>query len=102
MNKQSTSISITRFAFARELPDFFSDVHATFKPGSLTILYGPNGVGKSTLLRLIQARVYPGEIVSGKLTLADTQYTLGTMYEHLPIRLVQQNIQSMIRSIYWL
>lgn len=54
------------FAYPDSASDVFSEFTYDFKPGSRTAVIGPTGVGKSTMIRLLLALLYPR---SGKITL---------------------------------
>lgn len=53
------------FAYPRSAP-VLRDISASFEPASITAIIGPNGVGKSTLLRLLLNLLTPS---SGSVTL---------------------------------
>lgn len=59
------SISIAEKRFPGTTPPLFVDFRLEIAPGSVTALFGPSGVGKSTLLRLIAGidRDFAGTIV---------------------------------------
>lgn len=87
------------FKFHKDAPYFFHNLSVVFKPKQLNFIQGQNGVGKSTLLRIMRGVIYPQERAQGTITINNTKYTLTkSSYSALQKRvsMVQQNIQVML------
>src|SRR5438128_1462020 len=68
-NRQENSVEIKNLYFNRNGRPIFDGVNLSIPKGKITAIMGPSGTGKTTLLRLIGAQLYPnkGEIyVSNK------------------------------------
>lgn len=66
-------LSVTELDFSYNNREILNQVHFGLKPGKILAILGPNGVGKSTLLRCINA-IHPPRtgtiIVDGEEVLA--------------------------------
>ena len=80
------------FKFNHGQEPFFSDVSCDFKPGVVHVVRGRNGVGKSTLLRLLQGLVGPDEQVTGTVMLGNRVIDMAQRPELLT-RLVKKIVQ---------
>lgn len=58
-------INNLNFSFEKSKPYFFENLDVTFPAGKLSFIKGKNGVGKSTLLRVLQGDIYSTEYLSG-------------------------------------
>ena len=63
-------------SFLGQNKPFFNNLQATFAMGQLHFIKGRNGVGKSTLFRLMQGIINPGEQAQGSVTISDQSYAL--------------------------
>jgi len=61
-NKNGVGIEVTgvSFRYAKAGPDVLRNVSISFLPGHVTALLGPNGCGKTTLLRLLMGALRDG------------------------------------------
>jgi energy-coupling factor transporter ATP-binding protein EcfA2 len=79
---------------------FFKDLKLDFNSDQLNFIQGKNGLGKSTLFRLLQGVIYPGEEVSGTIAINNDHYSLEkslsckTVKRH--VRAVDQNVNNML------
>ncbi len=64
MSSQTAMFSLHSVAFERDDRRFFSDINLTLVPGDILQVEGPNGCGKTTLLRIISTALSP---TSGQL-----------------------------------
>jgi ABC-type multidrug transport system ATPase subunit len=76
-------------SFAGQQQPFFKQLQGSFTLGKLHFIKGRNGVGKSTLFRLLQGAVFAGEQATGSVQIADqsfevTDQTLGTLVKTVP------------------
>lgn len=75
-------------------------MNVTFESGKLHYITGKNGVGKSTLFRILQGRVAPTESVAGVCVRDDVSYDLSDSVQRAracsDVRMVQQNVQLMM------
>ncbi len=74
--KSHFEITGLTFAFDKKEPSFFKDMHVAFKPGIINFIQGDNGVGKSTLFRILQGDIHTSEYGSGTITINENQYKL--------------------------
>ncbi len=84
------SIENFSFAFHDTSPLFFDNITLRLATPGLTCIVGKNGIGKSTLFRLLQGIVYPGEFVTGVLRIQEDVYDLSNVYDRE--RLYQKSI----------
>lgn len=64
MSDTALVIEGVTFSYGKNLPPSLSDLSATIRPGIVTGLVGPDGAGKTTLMRLMAALLLP---LSGQL-----------------------------------
>jgi ABC-type nitrate/sulfonate/bicarbonate transport system ATPase subunit len=66
-------IDISDKRFAPDAPPLFTDLRLSIAPRSVTVLVGPSGVGKSTLLRMIAGidAAFDGEVRIGGVAVKD-------------------------------
>lgn len=98
------TINNLSFRFDASFALFFNDVFLKLEQGKVHALRGKNGVGKSTLFRLLQGRVHADEQVSGAVQFHDTTYDLSkstdrTNYGSL-VKTVCQDVRQMIAPEY--
>lgn len=74
MNDNVLSLRNVTFGFAGVQRPLFYNVNVSFATGKIHVIRGRNGVGKSTLFRILQGQVYPGEQFSGSLYLDNRKY----------------------------
>ena len=67
-NKDKNLVEISRLHFRRNEQQIFNGVDINILRGKITAIMGPSGTGKTTLLRLISAQLYPQ---SGKIFVND-------------------------------
>ena len=88
------------FAFSSSSPLFFDNLSIAIDNPGLTCIVGKNGVGKSTLFRLLQGIVYSDERVSGVLHINDRSYDLSSDVDRKRLyqksMVLHQNFDSML------
>lgn len=62
-------LKLQQISFGYDSSNFLNNINYDFKPGSITAVLGPTGVGKTTLFRLVLALILPN---SGKISLYNT------------------------------
>lgn len=64
MSAAKGSIQINHVSFSRGARKIFDEVSLDIKPGKITAIMGPSGIGKTTLLKIIGGQVLPdnGEV----------------------------------------
>ncbi len=101
--KNGLIISNLSFSFTPDHP-FFTGVSFALEPGKVHALRGKNGVGKSTLFRLLQGVVHRDELVSGTAQVHGTVYTLSSATERAAygglVKTVVQDVRQMIAPEY--
>ena len=75
--------------FAGQQQPFFKNLKADFVLGKLHFIKGSNGVGKSTLFRLLQGAVFAGECADGSVQIGEQVFAvadqkLGTLVKAVP------------------
>lgn len=93
-------ISNINFAFTKNQKLFFSNLSLSCSAGSITFLQGKNGIGKSTLFRIIRGAIREQEFFTGTFQLGNT--TFECRNNQLPydyqrhVKKVTQNVADMI------
>ncbi len=75
-SKKTITIRNLNFSFDNKTAPFFKDLSISFKTGTLHFIQGKNGVGKSTLLRILKGDFHPQEKVSGSIIYEDKNYKI--------------------------
>lgn len=57
-------LSVNDLAFTYKSTDTLKGVNFSIEAGELTVILGPNGVGKTTLLKCLNNILSPGEVES--------------------------------------
>jgi len=80
MPNESLVIEGLTYSYGKDLPPALSELSATIRPGIVTGLVGPDGAGKTTLMRLMTALLLPS---SGHLTVfgLDTRSNASQLHE---------------------
>ena len=80
MANESLVIEDLTYSYGKHLPPALSALSATIRPGIVTGLVGPDGAGKTTLMRLMTALLLPS---SGRLTVfgLDTRSNASQLHE---------------------
>lgn len=80
MANESLVIEDLTYSYGKHLPPALSALSAMIRPGIVTGLVGPDGAGKTTLMRLMTALLLPS---SGSLTVfgLDTRSNAGQLHE---------------------
>lgn len=77
-HNQLFSIRNVTFSFNQQSPPFFENVSLEFKPNSLNFIYGKNGMGKSTILKILSGRTQYPENVTGTICINQNIFDLNT------------------------
>ena len=79
---------------------FFNDLKCDFPENSLTFIIGRNGIGKSTLLRILQGKIHKGEMIQGTIISDGITYNFDDKNTKALLanltRLVLQNYSNML------
>ncbi len=100
MHIRLTNIS---FSFDKNSASLLEGVFADFKPGIMHFVVGKNGVGKSTLFRIIQGNIHDGEQVSGIIEIDGKKHLIKTsndMPKIYGISMVQQYFDGMLADAF--
>lgn len=89
------------FSFDKKNHLFFENLNASFQGQAIHFIQGRNGVGKSTLFRILSGDIHPQEQIKGKIIIgsqeiACTNSLSFTQAIKKHIKVVQQNIASML------
>lgn len=86
------------FAFDKTSPQIFKNISFEIQQGKITFLTGPNGVGKSTLLKILSGNINPDEQITGSLEIKNKIIKLNNYNQEdfNNIFLVHQNINLML------
>jgi ABC-type bacteriocin/lantibiotic exporter with double-glycine peptidase domain len=88
------------FRFSSQRPYFFYNASFQLKLHSLYFVQGKNGVGKSTLFRILCGNTYLNEELQGSITVENKNYT--AIHNNFPssftntVKLVLQDVQAMV------
>lgn len=74
MIKKYFALQSFSFAFSSKSNLFFQDINLEIVRPGLTFIVGKNGVGKSTLFKLLQGLVLPGQHATGLLSVHGRSY----------------------------
>lgn len=89
------------FAFQPQSALFFDKVTVDFLPQKINFLCGKNGVGKSTLLKILSGHSRSVELLEGLLEIDGNQYDLKKGHEiRQYIGIVSQDVTSMMIDAY--
>lgn len=84
-NAPSPIIEITDLCYTKDGQDILHDINLTIYPGDFVSIIGPNGGGKTTLLKLILGLIKPskGQILINHKSPADHFATVGYVPQHV-------------------
>jgi energy-coupling factor transporter ATP-binding protein EcfA2 len=92
------------FAFKQDGLLFFDHITVQAQKPGLTFIVGKNGIGKSTLFRVLQGIVYPGERITGILRVQNDEYDLSSPSErnrlYYKAMILHQNFDLMLTSSF--
>ncbi len=71
------SLNNITFAFDPKMP-FFDQLSLQLELGKMHVISGKNGVGKSTLFRILQQNIQPTERLSGSIGIGETIFDLSS------------------------
>ena len=99
MNTKLFALEQLSFSFNRA-EAFFEHVSFSYAQPGLIFVQGKNGVGKSTLFRLLQGDVHQGEQANGTLVIGAKRYDLSTAPDrttlHMASRAMAQESAAMV------
>ncbi len=85
------------FAFKKNTVLFFDNVTFSFRPQALNFIQGKNGVGKSTLLRILKGDIRQNEVLNGALHIDSINCRLKKSHDFVDrIAIVSQNFNEML------
>lgn len=102
MGEDSSGLVIENlsFSFNKRSFKFFDNLSISFPEKSMHFVRGRNGVGKSTLFRLLRAKIGSNEEIAGQVCVGGICYDLQQMYEEdryiNEIKMVQQKFDLML------
>lgn len=82
--------------FSSTAKPFFAGLTGHFDAGKLSFIQGKNGIGKSTLFRLIQGNLRSSEVTRGTLTINGAPYDVAQHRRHDDVKMVQQKFDLML------
>ncbi len=86
--------------FASQTVPFFKNTQASFSLGKLHFIKGRNGVGKSTLFRLMQGITYPDEQAHGTISIGHTTYDVADPIVATVVKAVPQDSSILLVSSF--
>lgn len=100
MLKKQIALHNVYFTFSLTAQPFFQDLMIDFNPGCINFVCGKNGMGKSTLLKILSGAA-PHKNLSGTLRIDNVVYDLQKVDGMLQsIAMVSQNFNSMLVDAY--
>lgn len=97
---KNITLQNVHFAFPQTAQPFFQGLTIDFNPGHINFVCGKNGMGKSTLLKILSGAA-PQKNLLGTLQVDDIAYDLQKMDGMLrSIAMVSQNFNSMLVDSY--
>jgi len=100
MNESGLKIKDLCFSFSKNSPVFFENVHLDFASKKMHFIKGGNGVGKSTLFKILQGRIDSNEVISGGINVAGISHNFVTLHASGQVidnvKMVQQKFDLML------
>lgn len=100
MHKNGLQIKDVCFSFSKNGPAFFEQVSLDFAPRKMHFIKGGNGVGKSTLFKILQGRIDTNEVISGFIDVDGGTYNFATLHTQGQtidsVKMVQQKFDLML------
>jgi len=97
---QYLSLYNVSFSFGQGCSQFFDNIAIDFKVGQINFICGKNGMGKSTLLKILSGNIRSKNL-QGILQIDQTLYDLQTFHDvNKPIAFVVQNFNTMLIDNY--
>jgi len=101
MNKYGIALKNVGFSFNKSSKPFFDNFTINFVQGQINFICGKNGIGKSTLLKVLSGQTDSFCHLNGLLKIDDQEYSLklsDKILEH--VAMVSQNFNSMLVDNY--
>lgn len=99
--KSSVAVKNLLFYFNKHEAPFLNDITIAFRPNRLNFIYGSNGVGKSTLLRVIRGTIEQGERAQGTVCIGTHTYDINdTRALSDQIAMVPQQFEALLIDTY--
>lgn len=93
---KSLKLTNVSLSFSSTTDHFFHELSGEFPAGRLSFIQGKNGIGKSTLFRLIQGNLQEQEVIEGKLSIGDDTFDVGAKQQISSVKMVHQKFDLML------
>lgn len=100
IQNKKIALQQVHFSFGLHATPFFSDLSIEFVPHTINFICGKNGIGKSTILKILSGNVSIIHRAKGFLQIDNNMYDIKNLADVDSVALVAQNFNTMLVEKY--